>query len=61
MIEFLIDNGFVDAGEQMAVTGKTHNENLKDVNESSHPVLTPGQQEIIRPLDNPIKATCTDN
>ena len=38
-------------GDQMTVTGKTHNENLKD-----HPGLTPGQ-EIIRPLSNPIKPT----
>jgi len=52
MIKFLIDSGFMD-GDQMTVTGKTHNENLKDMN---HPGLTPGQ-EIIRPLDNPIKAT----
>jgi dihydroxy-acid dehydratase len=50
MIKFLIDNGMFD-GDQMTVTGKTHNENLKD-----HPGLTPGQQ-IIRPLSNPIKAT----
>lgn len=52
MIKFLIDNGMFD-GDQMTVTGKTHNENLKDMN---HPGLTPGQ-EIIRPLDNPIKST----
>lgn len=50
MIKFLIDNGMFD-GEQMTVTGKTHNENLKD-----HPGLTAGQ-EIIRPLSDPIKAT----
>ena len=35
------------------VTGKTHNENLADM---KHPGLTPGQ-EIIRPLDDPVKAT----
>ena len=52
MIKFLIDNGMFD-GDQMTVTGKTHNENLKDMN---HPGLTPGQ-DIIRPLDDPIKAT----
>ncbi len=50
MIKFLIDNGMFD-GDQMTVTGKTHNENLKD-----HPGLTEGQ-EIIRPLSDPIKAT----
>jgi dihydroxy-acid dehydratase len=52
MIKFLIDNGFFD-GDQMTVTGKTHNQNLADMN---HPGLTPGQ-EVIRPLDNPIKPT----
>jgi len=52
MIKFLIDNGMFD-GNQMTVTGKTHNENLKDLN---HQGLTPGQ-EIIRPLSDPIKAT----
>jgi dihydroxy-acid dehydratase len=38
-------------GEQLTVTGKSHNENLKDL-----PSLTPGQQ-IIRPLSDPIKRT----
>lgn len=52
MIKFLIDNGMFD-GDQMTVTGKTHNQNLADMN---HPGLTPGQ-EIIRPLDDPVKAT----
>mmetsp|Transcript_14192 Transcript_14192/g.20267 ORF Transcript_14192/g.20267 Transcript_14192/m.20267 type:complete len:646 (-) Transcript_14192:163-2100(-) len=52
MIKFLIDNGMFD-GDQMTVTGKTHNQNLIDMN---HPGLTEGQ-EIIRPLDNPIKST----
>jgi len=52
MIKFLIDNNMFD-GNQMTVTGKTHNENLADLN---HPGLTPGQ-EIIRPLDDPIKKT----
>ena len=52
MIKFLIDNGMFD-GDQMTVTGKTHNENLAEMN---HPGLTAGQ-EIIRPLDDPIKPT----
>jgi len=52
IIKFMIDNGFFD-GEQLTVTGKTHNQNLKDMN---HPGLTPGQ-DVIRPLDNPIKPT----
>jgi dihydroxy-acid dehydratase len=50
LIKFMIDNGLFD-GSQMTVTGKTHAENLKD-----HPGLTPGQQ-IIRPLNDPIKKT----
>jgi len=50
MIKFLIENGMFD-GDQMTVTGKTHNENLKDL-----PGLTPGQ-DIIRPLSDPIKKT----
>ena len=50
LIKFLIDHDMFD-GNQMTVTGKTHNENL-----ANHPGLTPGQQ-IIRPLDNPIKKT----
>jgi dihydroxy-acid dehydratase len=52
MIKFLIDNDMFD-GDQMTVTGKTHKQNLLDMN---HPGLTPGQ-EIIRPLSDPIKAT----
>jgi len=52
LIKFLIDNDLFD-GDQMTVTGKTHNENLADMN---HPGLTPGQ-EIIRPLSDPIKST----
>jgi dihydroxy-acid dehydratase len=52
LIKFLIDNGMFD-GNQMTVTGKTHNENLAEM---KHPGLTPNQ-EIIRPLSNPIKST----
>jgi len=52
MIKFLIDNDMFD-GDQLTVTGKTHNENLKDL---QHPGLTEGQ-EVIRPLSNPIKPT----
>lgn len=52
VIKFMIDNGLFD-GDQMTVTGKTHNQNLKDMN---HQGLVPGQ-DIIRPLSNPIKAS----
>jgi len=52
VIKFMIDNDMFD-GSQMTVTGKSWSQNLEDMN---HPGLTPGQ-EIIRPLDNPIKPT----
>jgi hypothetical protein len=52
VIKFMIDNGMFD-GDQMTVTGKTHRQNLEEMN---HPGLTPGQ-EIIRPLSDPIKPT----
>jgi len=52
IIKFMIDNGFFD-GDQMTVTGKTHSQNLQEMN---HPGLTPGQ-DVIRPLTNPIKPT----
>jgi dihydroxy-acid dehydratase len=52
LIKFLIDNDMFD-GDQMTVTGKTHTQNLEDMN---HPGLTEGQ-EIIRPLSDPIKKT----
>lgn len=52
LIKFMIDNDMFD-GDQMTVTGKTHKQNLEDMN---HPGLTPGQ-EIVRPLSNPIKST----
>jgi len=50
LIKFMIDNDLFD-GSQMTVTGKTHAENLAD-----HPGLTP-EQDIIRPLSDPIKKT----
>ncbi|GKY93404.1 hypothetical protein MPSEU_000308000 [Mayamaea pseudoterrestris] len=52
LIKFMIDNELFD-GDQLTVTGKTHSQNLADMN---HPGLTPGQ-EIIRPLSDPIKKT----
>lgn len=52
LIKFMIDNDMFD-GNQMTVTGRTHVQNLHDLN---HPGLTPGQ-DIIRPLSNPIKPT----
>jgi len=52
VIKFMIDNDMFD-GTQMTVTGKSWSQNLEDMN---HPGLTPGQ-EIIRPLNDPIKPT----
>ncbi|XP_042376094.1 dihydroxy-acid dehydratase, chloroplastic-like [Zingiber officinale] len=50
VIRYLLEEGFLD-GDCMTVTGKTLAENAK-----LFPSLTVGQQ-IIRPLENPIKAT----
>ena len=50
LMKMLLDKGFLH-GDCMTVTGKTVAENLKDV-----PYYREGQ-EIIRPLDNPIKKT----
>ncbi|XP_010243972.1 PREDICTED: dihydroxy-acid dehydratase, chloroplastic [Nelumbo nucifera] len=50
VIRYLLEKGFLD-GDCVTVTGKTLAENAKDF-----PALAEGQQ-IIRPLDNPIKAT----
>lgn len=48
VMKYLLEHELLD-GSCMTVTGKTIAENLADV-----PSLTPGQ-EIIRPIDNPIK------
>ena len=48
LMKMLLDNGMLH-GDCMTVTGKTLRENLKDVKPY------PSDQEIIRPLDNPIK------
>ncbi len=50
VMKFLLANGMID-GSCLTVTGKTIAENLAEV-----PDLSPGQ-EVIRPLDNPIKPT----
>jgi len=50
VMKYLLANGLLH-GDCLTVTGKTLAENLADVAD-----LTPGQ-EIIRPLDNPVKAT----
>jgi dihydroxy-acid dehydratase len=50
VMKYLLANGLLH-GDCLTVTGRTLAENLADVAD-----LTPGQ-EIIRPLDNPVKAT----
>lgn len=50
VLKFMLENGMLH-GDCLTVTGKTLEENLKDV-----PSLAEGQQ-VIRPLDNPIKKT----
>ncbi len=50
VMKYLYENGFIN-GDCLTVTGKTVAENLADV-----PGLSEGQ-EVIRPLDNPIKET----
>ncbi len=49
IMKFMLKNGMLN-GECLTVTGKTIAENLANV-----PDLTPGQ-DLLRPLDNPIKA-----
>lgn len=50
VMKFMLENGMLH-GDCMTITGKTVAENLADV-----PSLTEGQQ-IVKPLDNPIKET----
>lgn len=51
VMKYLLDKGFIH-GDCMTVTGKTIAENLRDVKP-----LDFASQDIIRPLENPIKAT----
>lgn len=51
VMKYLLEKGFLH-GECLTVTGKTVSENLKNV-----PSLDFSKQDIIRPLENPIKAT----
>jgi dihydroxy-acid dehydratase len=50
VLKYLLSNGLID-GSTMTVTGKTLGENL------SHAPDLPKDQDIIRPLENPIKPT----
>jgi dihydroxy-acid dehydratase len=51
VMKYLLNKGFLN-GDCITVTGNTIRENLKDV-----PELEFNTQDIIRPLENPIKAT----
>ncbi|HLT81100.1 MAG TPA: dihydroxy-acid dehydratase [Cyclobacteriaceae bacterium] len=51
VMKYLLDNGMLN-GDCLTVTGKTLRENLADV-----PAIDFSSQDIIRPLDRPIKAT----
>ncbi|OAA38944.1 Dihydroxy-acid/6-phosphogluconate dehydratase [Beauveria brongniartii RCEF 3172] len=50
LLKYLIKEGLID-GSGITVTGKTMKENVKDANDF------PSDQDIIRPLSNPIKPT----
>ncbi|MEM9883190.1 MAG: dihydroxy-acid dehydratase [Planctomycetota bacterium] len=59
LMKFLIAEGMID-GDQMSVTGKTIAENVADlpgVPPFGDPRNTPGVQDIVRPLSDPIKPT----
>jgi len=50
VMKYLLEKGYIN-GDCLTVTGKTVGENLQSL-----PGFTPGQ-DVIRPIDNPIKAT----
>lgn len=52
ILKYLINNTDLIDGSQLTVTGKTLAENLQDVQE-----LEFSKQDVLRPLNNPIKPT----
>ena len=56
LMKFLAKEGLID-DSQMTVTGKTIKENLADLPDLPDFGSAPGQQEIVRPLADPIKPT----
>ncbi|MEE9403424.1 MAG: dihydroxy-acid dehydratase [Algisphaera sp.] len=56
VMKFLLDEKMID-GSQMTVTGKTIAENLADLPGLQPFGTGPSEQDIVRPLSNPIKAT----
>ncbi|MBL4702715.1 MAG: dihydroxy-acid dehydratase [Phycisphaeraceae bacterium] len=55
LIKMLIKKELID-GSQMTVTGKTLWENVKDAQDIAPYGNGPGQQEIVKPFENPVKA-----
>ena len=55
LIKMLIKKELID-GSQMTVTGKTLWENVKDTQDIAPYGNGPGQQEIVKPFDSPVKA-----
>ncbi|MEM1107450.1 MAG: dihydroxy-acid dehydratase [Planctomycetota bacterium] len=59
LMKFLIEKGMID-GDQMSVTGKTIAENVADlpgIPPFGDPTTTSGVQDMVRPLDDPLKTT----
>ncbi|MDA0708797.1 MAG: dihydroxy-acid dehydratase [bacterium] len=56
LMKMLLDADLID-GDQLTVTGKTIAENLKEVAAIPPYGTGDGQQDIVRPFDNPIKVT----
>ena len=56
MMKLLLDADLID-GDQMTVTGKTIAENLADIKTLLPYGTGEGQQDIVRPFDDPIKPT----
>jgi dihydroxy-acid dehydratase len=56
LLKTLISEGIID-GNQLTITGKTLNENLENIKKLPDYGQGEGEQDIVRPLDNPIKQT----
>lgn len=52
LLKYLLNHTDLIDGAQMTVTGKTLAQNLEDI-----PELDMDNQDVIKPLDNPIKTT----
>lgn len=56
LMKMLLEANLID-GDQLTITGKTIAENLKDIQSIPAYGTGEGQQDIVRPFDNPIKVT----